>query len=102
MIRFIRHFIYNLRLKAQKRRALFEVRQDLRYIKEFKGDMLEYDESKARARMGELKRKEERTDEEQAEYEQVLGVIAMSKAVKNEWEKSQELARDLENYISLL
>ncbi len=102
MIKIIRDFIYRIRLKAQKRRALYEVCQDLRYIEEFKGEMLHYDESKARSRMGELKRKEDRTDVEQAEYEQVLGIIALSKAIKNEHEKSTDLAKDLENYISLL
>lgn len=102
MIKAIREFFYKRGLKARKRRALYEVSQDLRYIEEFKGTMLDYDEGKARSRMAELKRKETRTPEEESEYEQILGVLAISKAVKNEYEKSTELLEDLKNYISLL
>lgn len=98
----IREWYYANRLKAQKRRAIFEVEQDLRFIEKFKGDMLKYDESKARKRMAELRRKETRTEVDETELEQVMGIISMSKAVKNEWEKSTELKKDLEKYVSLM
>lgn len=90
------------KLKEHKERALFEVEQDLRYIETFKKDMLDYDEEPARRRMSQLKKKDERTEEEDQELEAVIETISESKGVKNEWEKSNQLAKDLRNYISLL
>ena len=89
-------------LKNQKRRALFETRLDLVYIKEFQGDMLNYDESKARKRMAELRRKEPRTAEEESELDAVTSVITASKAVKDAWNQTKKLEGDLQNYIALL
>lgn len=98
----IREFIYRLLLRRRKRMALFEVLQDIQYIEKFKGGMLTYDESKARKKMAELKAKETRTPQEDAELDSVLDVISESKAVKNEHRMSAKLAQDLINYNSLL
>lgn len=102
MIDIIRNWFFRKDLLKKKRRVLFEVEKDLQYLKKFKAFYLNFDEDKARARMAELKKKEDRTDKEQAELEEVVGKIAMSKAVKNEWEKSQELRDDLNRYISII
>lgn len=98
----MRNFLYNIRLKNQKRRALFEVTKDIEYLKKFKGDMLEYDEGPARRKMSQLKKQDERTDEEEQELMMIVETITESKAVKNEFEKSDELRQDLQNYISML
>lgn len=98
----IREFFYRLRLRNQKRRALFEIEQDLRYLETFKSDMFKYDEGKARKRMAELKQKEKRTEIEDAEFDKILEVISQSKAVKNEFNQSKKVAEDVRNYISLL
>jgi hypothetical protein len=98
----MRETYYKWRLKNQKMRALFEIKQDLSYLMRFKSDMYKYDEGKARKRMVELKKIENRTDVENAELDAVLNVIAESKAVKNEVEKTTILIKDIENYITLL
>ena len=98
----LREWYYKRKLRIQKEKGLFEVRQDLTYIKTFKGEMLKYDESKARKRMSELKSKENRTPQEETELDGVLDVIAESKATKNEYRQSEKLASALEDYISLL
>lgn len=91
------------KLRRQKLRAIFEIEQDLNYIRVFKKDILEFDESKARKRMKELNQKgDQRTPHENAELDAVLQCIAESKAVKNEYEKSTALLKDIYNYVSLL
>lgn len=98
----IKNWFMKWSLRRQKERAIFEIEMDLKYLKTFKGTMIDYDEGKARKRMAELKQIASRTDLEEQELDRVLGVIAESKAVKNEWQKSQALLADLRNYISCL
>ncbi len=98
----IRELYYRWKLKNQKRRALHEVNQDLLYIKTFKQEALQCDEGPLRHNMSMLKKKEDKTPEEEKTYEAILDTIAESKAVKNEFQKTSELAKDIENYISLL
>jgi hypothetical protein len=84
-------------------KALYEVRVDLRYIKEFKGEMITYDEGPARKKMAQLKQKgESRTPIEEQELDAILDTIAESKAVKNEWNQSLKLEEDLLKYLALL
>lgn len=103
MISSFKSWVYQKRLKKQKIKAWFEVGSDIRYLEEFKGDMLGYDEGPARKRMAELKKKEDKiTQTEQQELEAILNTISESKAVKNEHQKCTILLKDLENYISIL
>ncbi len=96
-------WVMTRRLRKQKERAIFEIEMDLAYLEKFKGSVIKYDEGKARKRMAELKAKgEQRTPIEETELEQVLNVIAESKAVKNEYSKSQALLNDIRNYVSCL
>lgn len=98
----IREMYYRNRMRAAKRRGLFEVERDIEYLMAFKGDMIRFDESKARKRMAELKKIDQRSPVEEAELDAILGVISESKVVKNEYEKSKFLAEDLKKYISFL
>lgn len=91
-----------MRLKSHKKRALFELKTDLQYLMKFKGDMIKYDEGKARKRMAELKKIENRTPIQETELDTVLNVIADSKAVKNEYQKTAQLIKDVEDYLSIL
>lgn len=99
----LKRWWYKIQLRKRKEQALFEVGQDINYILAFKGDMVEYDESRARKRMSELKSKGESiTDKEEMELDKILEVIAESKATKNEYRQSMKLQEDLKKYISLL
>lgn len=102
MITAIREFLYKRRLISQKLRAIFEIEQDLKYLAFHKKTMLEYDEAKARKRMVELKKIESRSPVEEAELDAVLSVIAESKAVKNEYEKSKAVLEDCKGYVKML
>ena len=102
MIEKIREMFYRWRLKNQKRRGLFEAKCDLVYLRAFKGDMLKYDEGKARKRMSELKAITNRDEKQELELDTVLNVIAESKAVKNEFSQTERLIKHLEVYIDTL
>lgn len=98
----IKQLIFKISLIHQKERAIYEASKDMEYLMNFKGDMIKYDESKARKRMAELKAKENRTEVEEAELEQVISTIAESKSVKLNYRKTVELKEDLEKYISII
>lgn len=102
MKNYIKNLYYKWNLKRQKERAIFEVAQDIRYIESFKKDMLDYDETKARKRMSELKKIDNKSEIEEAELDTIIGIVSQSKATKNEYEKSKALLIDLENYISII
>ena len=89
-------------LLKHKEQALYEVTQDIKFIELFKSEMLRYDENPARKRMAVLKKIEEPTVEQQEELTGIINTLSESKAVKNEHEKSKQLAVDLENYIACL
>lgn len=89
-------------LRKQKERAIYEVGKDIEFIKAFKKDWLDYDETNDRKRLAVLKRKEELTDEEQNEFEKINNNIVISKAVKNEYEKSLELLEQLKQYVQII
>lgn len=95
-------FTLKSKLKRKKKFVLLEVTKDIEYIEKFKSDALYYDETAARKRFAELKKKEELTDDEEVEKSRLEDEIANSVAVKNEFEKSDELRDELEDYISLL
>ena len=98
----IREFFYRWTLKNHKRKALFEMECDINFLETCKSTMLRYDESKARKRMAELKKLESPSEVEQQELDKILNVLAESKATKNEWEKTKEVADQVRQYISTL
>ncbi len=98
----LREYIFAWGLKRHKERAVFEMKQDLIYLETFKGDMIKYDESKARKRMSELKAIENRNEKQEAELDAVLNVISESKATKANYNQTEKLIGELENYISTL
>ena len=102
MIETIKNWWMTRKLRLHKERALFEVQTDLAYLYTFKKEALHCDEDTARKRMAELKKIESPTPEQSEEMGNLINEISQSKATKNEVEKSAELVRDLENYISLL
>lgn len=98
----IKNWFLKRGLRKQKERALYEVEFDIKYIEVFKSDILKLDETPLRKRMTELKKKESLTEQEEIENYKLLAKINESKAVKNEYEKSKELAADLRNYLSII
>lgn len=102
MIQAIREWFYRRALRDRKRKAAFELQQDLNYLKAFKRDMLEYNEDNARRRMSELKKKEEPTIQEEQELDAILDVISQSKATKTEYNKTAKVLEDVQNYISVI
>lgn len=98
----IQQFFFKRGLRRQKERAIFELEKDLQYIETFKAEMLSLDETPLRKRMGELKRKEDRTDEEEQNLAGILEKIALSKAVKNEHEKTKQLIQDCKDYLTII
>lgn len=89
-------------LIKHKEKALYELRKDIEYIKIFKAELLNLDEKPLRKRLSVLKAKEEPTDAEATELAQTIEKIKISQAVKNEYEKSVQLANDVEDYLSML
>lgn len=102
MIQTIREWFYTRRIIRNKRRAIFEMKQDMRYIETQQKDMLHYNEGPARKRMAEIKAKEEPTEIEESELENILSVIATSKAVKQSYNETKKVMEDNIVYLNML
>lgn len=101
----IKEFFLKRGLRNHKLRALKEAEFDLEYIRLFKSEYLNMDDTELRKRMGELSRKESSgtiTPEEMSEFAEINQKIKAVNSVKIEYEKTQQLVQDLKDYISIL
>ena len=92
---------YKIRLKAHKRKALFETKMDLLYLNTFK-KALSVDENKLRSEMGKLRQKENKNTKEVKRLEELNTLVTESATIKKAYEETKELESDLIDYITLL
>jgi len=100
-MKLIRNFFYRIRLRNQKRRALFEAINDIRFIRETRKKDVYYDVSKARRDYAELTK----VDEEKQDREKIQALstqIAITNATLKELQDSEKLRDGLEEYIALI
>lgn len=87
------------RLKWVKKRALHEIERDIDFIKNFRSDVLQLDETFLRSQLAEEKKKE-KLDEDRI-YALSSNIAELS-ATKSELENLERAARELPRYIEML
>lgn len=94
------NFIFRKWLKWQKSWLLRGVRQDMEFIRKFRGDkILVGTEDKLRARLAD-ERKKQKPDE--MIIDRIANDIAEAQATRSEYEKLKHLEVELPQYISIL
>ena len=97
----LRNFFYTIRLRNQKRRALFECKRDIIFIRGTRKHDVYYDVSKARREYSELTK----VDEEKQDKEKIQALstqIAITNATLKELQDSEKLRDGLVEYIALI
>lgn len=87
---------YKWVLRRKKSAALIEVLADMSFIEEHRQEQLNYNEAVARA---ELKRERDKKEPDEERVAKIGMEIHESQAVKQEYAKIKEMARELPLYI---
>jgi|TARA_Y100000310_G_scaffold270565_1_gene284493 hypothetical protein len=88
-------------LRARKKRALLEIRTDISFIKNYRADWLNFDESKARVELRKLyEAGEEKKDN--VKINKISKNIALHQATKKEYDDLIKLETDIMAYIKMI
>ena len=94
--------IMRIGLKWHKRKVLLEVRKDMEFLQEMKGEKLHFDEEDARTQLAELRKSDLPDEEKEKREKEISKLIHSSQAVKAEYELKAQMEVDLMNYIDLI
>lgn len=95
-------WLYKIQLRKKQEKLLFELEMDLKFLEEYKNNIVNADEDEIRDKLSEINRKEEKDAKDLLEAQNYAEILADIKVVRARYSSTKSNIKELQQYIAML